>query len=186
MTLGPLIDLIPVDLRSFNLRRVQGTKEFARVGELANSLLAHLNTAEALRSIADANLPGASSHAIQDVFRDYALTLGFLDESRGLFAEYETSALRPDYFMSLPEHETGIILEVERGKTTINNMDLLDFWKCHLCAHAHYLFLIVPRALRQNETMRPRNEFATVAKRLATFFMARNETNVRGLFLYGY
>jgi len=23
------------------------------------------------------------------------------------------------------------LLEVERGKTTINNMQLLDFWKCH-------------------------------------------------------
>jgi len=39
--------------------------------------------------------------------------------------------LRPDYFLKLDD--TGILLEVERGKTTINNMDLLDFWKCHLC-----------------------------------------------------
>ena len=44
---------------------------------------------------------------------------------------------------------SGILLEVERGKTTINNMDFLDFWKCHLCEHAHYLFLLVPQELRQ-------------------------------------
>jgi hypothetical protein len=39
-------------------------------------------------------------------------------------------------------------------------MDLLDFWKCHVCQHAQYLFLLVPVALRQNPTMSPRNEFA--------------------------
>ena len=61
------------------------------------------------------------------------------------------------YYLDLDE--TGIILEVERGKTTINNMDLLDFWKCHICVHAHYLILVVPVELRQNPTMTPRNEF---------------------------
>jgi len=34
--------------------------------------------------------------------------------------------------------------------------------------------------------MAARNEFATVAKRLSTFFELRNYTNVRGLFLFGY
>lgn len=91
---------------------------------------------------------------------------------------------RPDYFM--PLDGTGILLEVERGKTTIHNMDLLDFWKCHICASADYLFLLVPRELRQNETMSPRREYVTVAKRLATFFEAGNYTNVRGLCLFGY
>jgi hypothetical protein len=147
-------------------------------------LLEHLNTEDALRSIATANRPGSSSQEIQGVFREFAHTLGFVNESRGLFEGYDTSALRPDYF--LPLDGTGILLEVERGKTTINNMDLLDFWKCHLCTHAHYLFLVVPRALRQNPTMSPRNEFASVAKRLGTFFKPRNRTNVRGLYLYGY
>lgn len=70
----------------------------------------------------------------------------------------------------MPLGATGIILEVERGKTTINNMDLLDFWKCHICAYADYLFLMVPVELRQNDTMTARREFASVAKRLRTFF----------------
>lgn len=43
--------------------------------------------------------------------------------------------------------KSGIILEVERGKTLMNNMDLLDMWKCHICEHARYLFSIVPKAL---------------------------------------
>ena len=77
-------------------------------------------------------------------------------------------------------------MEVERGKTTINNMDLLDFWKCHLCDHAHYLFLMVPKELRQNELMSPRREYVTVVKRLSAFFRPGNYTNVRGLFVFGY
>lgn len=79
-----------------------------------------------------------------------------------------------------------MLLEVEKGKTTINNMDLLDFWKCHVCPHAHYLFLLVPVALRQNATMSPRNEFAAVTRRLARFFTPRTHTNVRGLCVFGY
>jgi hypothetical protein len=130
-----------------------------------------------------ANQPGRSSGEVQNVFLKQARELGFRDESKGLFKEY-TSALRPDYF--LPLADTGIILEVERGKTTINNLDLLDFWKCQICAHADYLFLLVPRELRQNPTMSPRREFATVSKRLATFFEPGNYTNVRGLCLLGY
>ena len=72
-------------------------------------------------------------------------------EKQGLFATYNAPGLRPDYYREVPEHRTGIILEVERGKTTINNMDLLDLWKCHICAEAHHLFLLVPQVLRQNE-----------------------------------
>jgi hypothetical protein len=180
----PSPDISPVEMRSFRIDEVANTSEFADVTAIANRLHVHLNSPDALRSIFAANRPGSSSQEIQGVFREFAHTLGFVDESRGLFDSYETSALRPDYFLRMKD--TGILLEVERGKTTINNMDLMDFWKCHICTHAHYLFLLVPRALRQNETMSPRNEFASVAKRLSTFFQPHNHTNVRGLFLYGY
>ncbi|MCB0977381.1 MAG: hypothetical protein KDB02_07970 [Acidimicrobiales bacterium] len=149
---------------------------------IADALYEHLDSPEATALIRAANQPGRSSADVQNVFLEEARQLGFVDESKGLFSDY-LSALRPDYFISLGD--TGIILEVERGKTTINNMDLLDFWKCHICDHAHYLILLVPTELRQNPTMSPRNEFATVRKRLATFFEERNYTNVRGLFLFG-
>lgn len=161
-----------------------GTDEHATVAARADSLFEHLSTAAIAALILDANQPGRSSADIQNVFLDHAHQLGFRDESEGLFLEYSSSALRPDYYM--PLGDTGIILEVERGKTTINNMDLLDFWKCHICTYAHYLFLLVPTELRQNPTMAARNEFATVSKRLSTFFEPRNYTNVRGLFLFGY
>lgn len=159
------------------------TEEHKAVIAVADLLQDHLRDEVVVAEMLAVNQPGRSSAEVQNVFLEQARELGFRDESRGLFKEY-TSALRPDYFM--PLEGTGIILEVERGKTTINNMDLLDFWKCHICAHADYLFLLVPRELRQNVTMSPRREFATVTKRLATFFNPENYTNVRGLCLYGY
>jgi hypothetical protein len=162
---------------------VARTPEHDEVLAIAEALFEHLTAAEVSAAILQANQPGRSSAEVQSVFLEQARELGFQDESKGLFRDYE-SALRPDYY--LPLDGTGIILEVERGKTTINNMDLLDFWKCHICAHADYLFLLVPAELRQNETMSPRREFATVKRRLATFFEDRNFTNVRGLVLFGY
>jgi hypothetical protein len=143
-----------------------------------------MNRAATRALILAANQPGHSSALVQAAFLDHARALGFVNESRGLFATYETSALRPDYFR--PIADTGILLEVERGKTTINNMDLLDFWKCHLCEHANYLFLMVPKELRQNPSMPPRREYVTVVRRLSSFFVPRNYTNVRGLFVFGY
>jgi hypothetical protein len=65
-------------------------------------------------------------------------------------------------------------------------MDLLDFWKCHICTHAHYLFLMVPKELRQNPTMTARREYGSVVKRLASFFTPGNYTNVRAVFVFGY
>jgi hypothetical protein len=75
---------------------------------------------------------------------------------------------------------------VECGKTTINNMDFLDFWKFHLCEQAQYLFLMVPKELRQNPTMAPRREYVSVVRRLQGFFIPRNYTNVCGLLVFGY
>jgi hypothetical protein len=175
--------LLPVELTVFVRHDYEKSAEFAGVASVADRLLSHLNGPAARASVAAVNLPGSSSGLVQGTFLEFSRELGFVDESTGLFASYE-SRLRPDYFLRVGD--TGILLEVERGKTTINNMDLLDFWKCHLCEHAQYLFLMVPKALRQNATMSPRNEYATVARRLHTFFRPRNYTNVRGLFLFGY
>lgn len=158
--------------------------EYNAVYAIESSLLAHLNSPSVLRKIETANQPHVSSAQVQNAFIDEALALGFRDEAKGLFSSYKNSGLRPDYF--LPIGDTGIILEVERGKTTINNMDFLDFWKCHLCEHANYLFLMVPKQLRQSEKRQPRNEFFTVQNHLSPFFEERNYTNVRGLSIFGY
>ncbi len=158
--------------------------DWREVLRLADELVRHLSEPAVASLIEEANQPGRSSGAVQEVFLEEATRLGFRDERKGLFSAYQSSALRPDYFR--PVGSSGVILEVERGKTTINNMDLLDFWKCHICEHASFLFLMVPRELRQNPTMTPRREFATVARRLESFFRPGNYTNVLGLVLLGY
>lgn len=160
------------------------TSEYRRVLQISDRLLAHLNSPRARTLLGAANLPGLSSSKVQSSFGEFSADLGFVDEAKGLFAEYENKALRPDFYLDLGD--TGILMEVERGKTTINNMDLLDMWKCHLCSHADYLFLMVPQALVQNETMRPKKEYNAVVKRLSSFFMDGNFTNVRAVHIFGY
>jgi hypothetical protein len=172
-----------IRLSKYVQQPLETSAEWQRVAALADELHSHLSTDDALARISDANQPGRSSAEVQATFGEFARELGFENERVGLFGSDEF-ALRPDYFLKL--ESTGILLEVERGKTTINNMDLLDFWKCHLCRHAHYLFLLVPLELRQNSTMSPRKEFATVERRMQRFFVAGNYTNVRGLCLFGY
>ena len=172
-----------VELKKFVLSEISGTPTYTRVVSIADRLHAHLNEPESLARIQEVNQPGNSSSLVQDTFLKYAEQLGFYSEKKGLFKE-SGLALRPDYFC--PVGDTGILLEVERGKTTINNMDLLDFWKCHLCGVANHLFLMVPLALRQNPRMRPRNEFTTVSRRLSQFFESGKGTNVHSLCLFGY
>jgi hypothetical protein len=175
---------VPVVVHHYVQDTVEASEEYLAVRAVAETLLAHLNTPDAQALILSANVPGVSSSVVQSTFLAKARELGFADESRGLFESYQNRLVRPDYY--LPLGQTGILLEVERGKTTINNMDFLDFWKCHLCEHANYLFLLVPQELRQNEAMPPRREYNAVVKRLSSFFVPRNYTNVRGLAIFGY
>jgi hypothetical protein len=174
---------VAISLNEYVQAPLEASDEWHRVSRLAEDLRSHLSTDDALARISEANQPGQSSAVVQATFGEFVRDMGFESEKVGLFGADEF-ALRPDYFLKLGT--SGILLEVERGKTTINNMDLLDFWKCHLCRHAPYLFLLVPVALRQNATMSPRNEFAAVSRRLQRFFVADNYTNVRGLCLFGY
>lgn len=171
-------------MKSYVQSGIAESAEYKVVQGIAESLLRHLNEEQAQSSLAVANLPGQSSALVQQTFAPYARELGFVDESKGLFDDYANRAVRPDYYLRLGD--SGILLEVERGKTTINNMDFLDFWKCHLCVDANYLFLLVPQDLRQNGAMSPRREYNTVVKRMASFFAPRNYTNVRGMNIFGY
>jgi len=162
------------------------SEEWVQVKQTADKLERYLDRVDTQIKIRDANIPGASSGQIQAVFRDFAeRRLGFTNEAEGLFKKYQNSGLRPDYFKKIGE-DSGIILEVERGKTNINNMDFLDFWKCHICVHAHYLFLMVPVELRQNSTGRSSKPFDVTSKHMTPFFEEGNYTNVRGLVLFGY
>lgn len=175
--------LVTVQLVKFVQEPYRESSDWREVEELAERLLEELNSESTQREISLANSPGSSSAQVQAAFRPHAEALGFHSEKSGLFLN-SIAGLRPDYFIELGE--TGVLLEVERGKTTTNNMDLLDFWKCHICGFASYLFLVVPQALQHNSAMTPKKEFASVQRRLVQFFKPGNYTNVRGLCLFGY
>ncbi len=172
-----------VEMVKFVQERYRDSAEWQDVEKVATLLLAELNREETYALIVQANRPKKKSAEVQAAFRPAATSLGFHSEKTGLFKE-SIPGLRPDYYMAIGK--TGILLEVERGKTTTNNMDLLDFWKCHLCVGAHYLFLLVPKELKHNDEMTSKKEFTSVKRRLAPFFQPENYTNVRGLVVFGY
>lgn len=158
--------------------------ELKRVRDIAQVFKSDIESETTIKKIAGANVHGKPSHGVQACIIDHAAKIGFQSEKRGLFSKYKTSNLRPDYYLKLSD-KRGIILEVERGKTLANNMDLLDLWKCHICDEAQYLFLMVP-ILRPDENGKNTKVFSKVVERLEPFFFERNYVNVFGLFIFGY
>lgn len=150
---------------------------------LASELTLFLRTPAIERAIAVIHRHGATSTEIQAIVLPGAGELGFMSEKKHLFKEYPVPSLRPDFYVNI--EDTGILLEVERGKTTANNMDLLDLWKCHICEHAEYLFLLVPNK-RHAEKGNGTKPYKQVQKRLSTFFKPCNYVNVEAVFLFGY
>lgn len=114
----------------------ENASEFIQAKKIAEELQAYLNQNDVAEKIRGANAPNHSSHDVQRIFLDFLSERWFQDEKKGLFSSYRTALLRPDYYK--PIGETGIIFEVERGKTIMNNMDILDLWKCHICPRADF------------------------------------------------
>lgn len=140
-------------------------------------------TKDITNKINETHKVNATSHKIQDIFIDKCIELGFSSEKKGLFSDYKTPQLRPDYYKVI--NNTGIIMEVERGKTIMNNMDMLDVWKCHICKEADYLLLIVP-IIRQTNSGGKTKTFEPVVNRIDSFFREENFINVKGCFIIGY
>lgn len=168
---------VPDDTVSVPVHRLvhpawRGSPEVHEVQRLADSLLEHSGQPDVRAALEQQVVVGSSSQVVQALVESALTDLGFTTEAKGLFADYAVPNLRPDYYRPLGG-STGIIFEVERGKTLINNMDLLDLWKCHLCRHAHHLWLMVPmQTLNLKGGVRER-PFAAVVKRLSTFFTTR-------------
>ena len=162
---------------------VQSSEDFAEVSALANKFRELLNNPQIENEIASVHCLGGLSTQIQAAVLPGAEALGFTSEKAGLFNDYAVSALRPDYYKKT--RHSGVLLEVERGKTISNNMDILDFWKCHICDNANYLFLLVPQ-MRHAKNGRPTYPYKQVKDRLSTFFIPKNYVNVEGVFLFGY
>ena len=174
---------MPIEHAILRKAHQSSPETYAHVEAIALQLLQFMNAVDVQERIAAVHQFGASSRMVQDAILPGARTLGFAPEKTGLFQDYQVAALRPDYYLRVGQ--SGILLEVERGKTTTNNMDLLDLWKCHLCHHADYLFLLVPQA-RPSANGTVIRHFKQVQKRLGTFFIPINYVNVDAVFLYGY
>jgi hypothetical protein len=161
---------------------VESLESFKLADKIAEELLQYLEQEETQQQIREQHVLGASSARIQEIVLSKATALGFVHEKKRLF-DSSVRALRPDYFFAMGD--SGILLEVERGKTTTNNMDLLDIWKCHICEHAKYLFLLVPQERRSAKGTVLRH-FKQVKRRLGVFFEPKNYVNVNAVYLFGY
>ena len=155
--------------------KFKGSKELQKISNYSDALFRYLKQEKITKELDLVNQPKVSSHKIQDIILRKASKLGFTDEKKGLFDKYSNSRLRPDFFLKVDD--TGILIEVERGQTTQNNNDLKDFWKCHICEEAHYLFLFVPNLLIQNASGKiGGTPFKTVNQHMSSFF--EKETNL--------
>ncbi|CAA7615066.1 ankyrin repeat domain-containing protein [Magnetospirillum sp. SS-4] len=157
---------------------------YAEAYSAADSIVEFMTQPGIFSDISRANVVDATSHAIQIILKPHLQHLGFSSEQTDLFAAYGTKSLRPDYFRPYRDGG-GILIEVERGKTLENNMDLLDLWKCHICTHANYLIIIVPK-IRNNKKGNRTLVFDRVVNRLTAFFQYGNEVNVDAAFVIGY
>lgn len=154
------------------------------VFEVARNFKMALDEEEVRKGIEDAHQFGASSHRIQEVVTPAALRLGFTSEKKGLFSEMKVPGIRPDFYRPLADG--GILIEVERGKTIANNMDLLDVWKTHICPSANHLFLLVPQ-VRVTKTGGRQKIYATVLNRVGAFFAEKTEPiDVESVHIFGY
>ena len=158
-------------------------KDFLDAKNVFSKLVTFMSETQIQNRISNTHKLHAKSGEIQEIILDKTKELGFTSEKNGLFSNLSVKQLRPDYYLKL-DNKSGIIMEVERGKTIANNMDLLDIWKCHICDEANFLFLIIPN-IRQTSTGQ-NIIFKTVERRMLTFFEKENYINVDGVFLIGY
>jgi hypothetical protein len=173
-----------VEYKELKKDNIDDLSSYGRTKEIADELLLFFNREEILDRINKANKLNKSSKDIQDIILEKAVVLGFTSEKNRLFSKYKSRRLRPDYFCKISDNE-GILMEVERGKTLDNNMDMLDIWKCHICEEANYLFLIVPK-IRQTEKGDGKIIYKRVVDRIETFFRKQNYININAIFIFGY
>lgn len=168
-----------VNLKTFNLPEAKDDPTWKTALSDANSISEFIKSQQAW--ITKLNAPGKSSKELENFLEPELLGLGYDHEPKEI---YPDRALIPDYVKMTDNG--GIILEVERGKILWNNMDLLDFWKCHIHNRCNYLILIVPMFLIHSDKTPPEKAFEKVSNRLEAFFKKGCETRVRGLIVVKY
>lgn len=159
--------------------------ELARVDALAQHLLGHLRAKA--EEIDVAHVHGASSGRIQEIVSLLLKEeLEFREEVVLTPQEGLVTHARPDFFFRLAP-DRGVLAEVERGGTTLNNHDLKDIWKAHVSPDAQHLFLVVPNANWNGAGIARERPFPRVVSRLGAFFGdPRREVDVVSVHVFGY
>lgn len=169
----------------FRRSEIRENSDLSEVESLAIDFLGRLDGASLRTAIAEVHKFGASSHKIQELVAPVAIEMGFTSEKKGLFSNVKSTGIRPDFFRKTSSGR-GILMEVERGKTIANNMDLLDVWKTHLCAEANHLFLMVPQ-VRVTERGAEQKIYQTVLNRVGAFFEKDvDPIDVDSVHIFGY
>lgn len=122
---------------------------------------------------------GANSSQVEGLVSSSLVAQGF---QRQVPARVGLAEFRADF--GLISDNDGILVEIERGRTLDNNMDMIDFWKCHIHPTAHHLVLVVPIWYRTNRGVT--QSFSRVCKRLHPMSEQGFETNVWSLCIVGY
>lgn len=173
-----------MEMKILKKKTVSNNDDDAIVLKIAEGLCKGWSDYEITNKINEIHKVGANSQQIQNILSPLAESFGFQSEKKGLFKNYTTAGLRPDYYKKISS-QSGILMEVERGKTVANNMDILDLWKCHICQEANYLFLIVPM-VRQTKAGKDDIIFNKVIERLSPFFDEQNYINIDAVFIFRY
>src|ERR1700693_2722146 len=105
-----------IDFAVLKKADVEHLESFRLANRIAEGLRQYLELPDIEQQIRERHILGASSSAIQEVILRKAGEMGFENEKKGLFANCKVPGLRPDYYCRIAD--TGILLEVERGKTT--------------------------------------------------------------------
>lgn len=158
--------------------RVFYKKKNNEVEKTAQKLKKFMEKDEIYEKLVELNKVGVKSQAIQGVLLNFLISLGFESERKELF---NNRLLRPDYY----NESLNTMVEVERGRTRSNNMDLLDVWKCHIHPETKHLFLIVPN-LRPSNDGKKAKVFKPVIKIIESFFVGNNYINVDSCYVFGY
>ena len=145
----------------------------------ANLICHELQNAWGSEAYGAATGHGVSSSKIQALLSPTLLAKGFQTE---VPAKIGLAGFKADF--GLITESDGILVEIERGKTTDNNMDMIDFWKCHIHPKAHHLILVVPVWYRTKKSLK--RTFFNVQRRMQPLFEPGNETNVKSLHIVGY
>lgn len=124
---------------------------------------------------------GVSSSSMQALVHESIWNLGFASEQHNRVG---LAGFKPDFI----DQDSRVIIEVERGKTIDNNMDMLDMWKCHVHPTATHLILVVPVWYQTgtDQIVVKAATFSKVCARIGLFFETGNETNVRAAAIIGY